>query len=304
MKVLLATDGSACARAALAFAARVLPLAELEVVVASVAALPSPFLCGAPTALGPMPDMYYGQLVELAERQAHEAVLGARELLGPAGRQARLIEREGDPAARLLEVAAAEAPDLIVVGSHGRGLLGRTFLGSVSETLLHRWQGPIMVIREAGACQPQGAAPGPATLGRVMTGALLTATEDVPLRVAARMMAEADVGALPVLRDGRLVGIITDRDIVVRAVARDADPGTATVGSFCTREPAVGTPAMAVTEAVHLMNRHKVRRLPVLDAGRLVGIVSLGDLAEVAPHRAEAVLVEISKSPRTLAHGT
>jgi CBS domain-containing protein len=116
------------------------------------------------------------------------------------------------------------------------------------------------------------------------------------------MMAEADVGALPVLRDGRLVGIITDRDLVVRALAKDADPATATVGHFCSRGPAVGSPAMPVAEAVKLMEDRKIRRLPVVEGGHLVGIVALGDLAEAMPRRAEAVLVEISKSPSTLSH--
>ena len=73
-----------------------LPLAELEVVAVSVAPLPSPFLCGAPTALGPMPDVYYGELLELAVREAHEALHAARKVLGELGVKPKLVARQGD----------------------------------------------------------------------------------------------------------------------------------------------------------------------------------------------------------------
>jgi CBS domain-containing protein/nucleotide-binding universal stress UspA family protein len=299
MKVMLATDGSACARGAMAFAARVLDLVAAEVVVVSVASPPSPFLYGAPTALGPMPDLYYGEIFAESKRQAHEAVLEAHAVLG---RRAKLIERDGDPARQLLAVAEEERPDLIVVGSNGRGLLGRALMGSVSRSLLAGWPGAVMVVRADGAC-PEPPARRIETLRQVMSGAVITVPEDLPLVEAARLMAEADVGALPVLAEGRLVGILTDRDIVVRGLAKGADAARETVGACCTRDLAVGTPAMAVTEAVRLMEQRKVRRLPVLEDGRLVGIVALGDLAETAPHRAEAVLVEISEAPLTMAHG-
>jgi CBS domain-containing protein len=311
MKVLVATDGSACAKGALAFAGRLLPLAELEVVVVSVAPLPSPFLCGAPTSLGPMPDVYYGELLELAVREAHEALRGAREVLGALGVKPKLVARQGDAVGEILEVATVERPDLIVLGSHGRGFLGRALLGSVSQGVLHRWQGAVMVIRQAEVCAPPAAAgptatpvPAPkAVLRQVMSAKLVTITDDAPLRVAARALAESDIGALPVLRDGHLIGILTDRDLVVRGMAHDLDAAIATVGQLCTHAPAVGSPEMPVAEAVKLMEDRKIRRLPVLEDGRLVGMVSLGDLAETMPRRAQAVLVEISKSPRTLAHG-
>jgi CBS domain-containing protein len=75
------------------------------------------------------------------------------------------------------------------------------------------------------------------------------------------------------------------------------------VWDFCSREVVTVAPEMPVADAVKLMERRRVRRLPVVSEGRLVGMVSLGDLAECSPRRAEEVLVEISKSPSTLAHG-
>jgi CBS domain-containing protein/nucleotide-binding universal stress UspA family protein len=299
MKVLLATDGSTCAREALAAAARLLPLDQLELVVASVAPMPSPLMMAPAATMDTTPAIAYEQLVELAKRQAHEALDATRALLGPAGGQARYVAREGDPARQLLDVAAEEAPDLVVMGSHGRGFVGRALLGSVSEAVLHRWAGPVMIIREGVACTP---APAPRTVQEVMSRVLVVAPVDLALQAAALMMAEADVGALPVVDAGRLVGIFTDRDLVVRAIASGADPVTATVGAFCTRTPATATPQMPLGQAVKLMEARKVRRLPVVDDGQLVGMVSLGDLAECAPLRAEEVLVEISKSPSTLSH--
>lgn len=115
------------------------------------------------------------------------------------------------------------------------------------------------------------------------------------LQAAAAKMAEINVGSLPVLREGRLAGIVTDRDIVVRAVARGAAPGTA-VGDAMSDGVVTLSPDMSVDEAARLMSDKQIRRLYVVDENRLVGVVSLGDLAvDAETDDAGEALREISK---------
>ncbi|MGS1017792.1 CBS domain-containing protein [Allosphingosinicella humi] len=115
------------------------------------------------------------------------------------------------------------------------------------------------------------------------------------LQAAAAKMAEINVGSLPVLRDGRLAGIVTDRDIVVRAIARGDAPDTA-VADAMSEGVVTLTPDMSVDEAAHLMSDKQIRRLYVVDEDRLVGVVSLGDLAvDAETEEAGETLREISK---------
>lgn len=141
------------------------------------------------------------------------------------------------------------------------------------------------------------------TIRQVMTQRPACVAPDATLQAAAGLMADQDVGFVPIqTTDGRLLGIITDRDIVTRAIARHVDPLTAKVSDYMTAEVEFVGPETGIDEAVLLMESRKIRRLPVCENGQLVGVVSLGDLAECEPEAAEAVLVEVSKSPRTLAH--
>lgn len=115
------------------------------------------------------------------------------------------------------------------------------------------------------------------------------------LQAAAAKMAEINVGSLPVLREGRLAGIVTDRDIVVRAVARGAAPGTAVADAMSDGVVTL-SPDMSVDEAARLMSDKQIRRLYVVDEDRLVGVVSLGDLAvDAETDDAGEALREISK---------
>jgi CBS domain-containing protein len=96
---------------------------------------------------------------------------------------------------------------------------------------------------------------------------------------AARVMKQEDVGPVPVVENGdRLAGIVTDRDIVVRAIADGRDPDTP-VGGVATRDARTVTPDSDVDEAIKIVREDDVRRVPVVDDGRPVGIVSIGDLA-------------------------
>ena len=96
---------------------------------------------------------------------------------------------------------------------------------------------------------------------------------------AARAMRDAQIGDVVVIEHNQVCGIVTDRDIVVRTVAETQDPATTTLADICSHSLVTVTPTDSVEEAVRLMRTHAIRRVPVVDGGQAVGIVSLGDLA-------------------------
>ena len=112
---------------------------------------------------------------------------------------------------------------------------------------------------------------------------------------AARVMKQQDVGPVPVVENGdRLAGIVTDRDIVLRVVAEGRDPQSTTVGETMSRDLATVDPDQPLDEALRLMARHQIRRLPVCEEdGRLVGIVAQADIAtELGDDRVTGQVVE------------
>jgi len=113
----------------------------------------------------------------------------------------------------------------------------------------------------------------------VMTSNVTTAGADTTLEEIATMMKAEDTGAIPVVEEGELLGLITDRDIVIRCVAEGRDPSEVTAEDILTENLEVVDPETDVQEALDLMGRHQIRRLPVVDKGELVGMVSIGDLA-------------------------
>ena len=114
----------------------------------------------------------------------------------------------------------------------------------------------------------------------VMTKQVVYLSAETTLDEAARVMKEADIGDVVVTDGATLVGLLTDRDIVVRAVAERTDPGATTIGSIVTREVVDDRAALQSGEAVAMMRERNIRRVLVCDNERkLVGIVSLGDLA-------------------------
>ena len=120
-------------------------------------------------------------------------------------------------------------------------------------------------------------------ISEVMTPNPRTVSPGDSLQVAAQIMRDEDVGVVPVVEAGRIEGVVTDRDIVIRAVA-DGD-FQATVEDVCSDDVVTCTAEMSTADVSALMGEHQVRRIPVVDEDdRLVGIVSLGDLA-VKEHR-------------------
>jgi CBS domain-containing protein len=134
------------------------------------------------------------------------------------------------------------------------------------------------------------------TVVDVMSRDLRTVTPSTSVMNAALTMRLADVGSVLVMDGDHLCGIVTDRDIVVRAIANGRDAMRTPVGVICSRALTVVSPTTSVGQAVRLMREKALRRLPVVDDdGRLLGIVSIGDLA-IGKDR-QSVLAEISAAP-------
>jgi len=110
---------------------------------------------------------------------------------------------------------------------------------------------------------------------------------------AARKMRDLDVGALPICGDDdRLKGIITDRDIVVRCLAEGGDPATTTAGSLADGKPVTIGADDSIEDVLETMAQNQVRRLPVIDGHRLVGIISEADIARHTPDQSVADTVQ------------
>ncbi len=135
-------------------------------------------------------------------------------------------------------------------------------------------------------------------ISEVMTRDVRIVSPDDTLESAARMMEEQDFGSLPVAENDRLVGMVTDRDIAIRAVARGLIPRESTVREIMSAEIKYVYDDESVRDVANVMGDLQVRRLPVLDRGkRLVGIVSLGDLALTKPTSAGDALQAIAEAP-------
>lgn len=114
----------------------------------------------------------------------------------------------------------------------------------------------------------------------VMTNQVIRIAPEETVQVAARTLAQHNIGILPVCDSkGTVCGLVTDRDLVIRCIAADRSPAKTTVREVMTGQVQAAAPDMEVGAAAHLMGRQQVRRLPVLDNGKLCGMVSLGDLA-------------------------
>jgi CBS domain-containing protein len=132
-----------------------------------------------------------------------------------------------------------------------------------------------------------------------MTGGAECIGENETLLDAAKKLAELDVGAMPICgEDDRLKGMLTDRDIVVKALAQGKDPASTRAGELAQGKPVTIGADDSVDEALHTMAEHKVRRLPVIDGHTLVGVVSQADLAKNVEEEKVGDLVEaISAAP-------
>ncbi len=135
-----------------------------------------------------------------------------------------------------------------------------------------------------------------ATIREVMTKDPVTLRESASVQEAATSMKTQDIGNIIVLDDGdQVAGILTDRDIVVRVVADNQDPAQTKIGDVCTRDVTTLSPDDSIGDAVRMMTDKAIRRLPVVEGGSAVGIVSLGDLA--IDQDSDSALADISEAP-------
>lgn len=113
---------------------------------------------------------------------------------------------------------------------------------------------------------------------------------------AAVKMKELNVGAIPIVNESQLVGIVTDRDLVVRGIA-EKHPGSCKITDVMTREIETVSPSDSLEKALEIMAKYQIRRIPVVDNDQLVGIVSLGDFSteEESDHLAGEALTKISQ---------
>jgi CBS domain-containing protein len=130
------------------------------------------------------------------------------------------------------------------------------------------------------------------TVREAMTASPRSISSDANSVEAARLMVEQDVGSLPVVENDALVGIVTDRDLVAQVLAKDLDPKQARVGDVCTERPVVIGPEEPLDAALQRMAHEQVRRLPVVEDGRLVGILAQADVARVAEPTSTGQMVE------------
>lgn len=134
---------------------------------------------------------------------------------------------------------------------------------------------------------------------KVMSTHLITVDKEETVAAAARLLSRHNIGALPVTSsDGRLVGMLTDRDIAVRCVAANFDPNITRVRTIMSSSPVTVHAGASAAEAAKKMSKHRICRMPVTEQGKMVGLISQGDFAAVADSSAEAALafLEVSGS--------
>ena len=134
-----------------------------------------------------------------------------------------------------------------------------------------------------------------------MTESPHTASPNMTASDAAGLMKNFDVGVIPIADGGSLIGLVTDRDIVLRVVANRQDPDDVKLADILTKSPTTVSPDTKLSEARDLMAQHKIRRLPVMKGDELVGILSLGDvaIADASGREVGEALEDISESQST-----
>jgi CBS domain-containing protein len=136
------------------------------------------------------------------------------------------------------------------------------------------------------------------TVDQIMSRNPRTLAAEAPVSAAARCMRDEDIGDVVVLDDGRLVGILTDRDITVRVVAEDLPPSTPIREACSAAELVTIEPGARVDDAARLMREKAVRRLPVVEGDEVVGVVSIGDLAIEVDDRSALAQVSAAEPNR------
>jgi CBS domain-containing protein len=130
------------------------------------------------------------------------------------------------------------------------------------------------------------------SIKEIMTRDVRACEPNATVADAAKVMAQGDVGPVPIVEDGRLVGIVTDRDIAVRVVAEGRDANATTVKEIASTDLVTVSPGDDLDEALNLLAQRQVRRLPVVEGERLVGIVAQADIARLGKDKKTGEVVE------------
>lgn len=133
-------------------------------------------------------------------------------------------------------------------------------------------------------------------------GRLLTTTPDVTVTQAVRMMNEAGFGSVTVMDDQRLVGIFTERDVLVRVIDAERDPGATPVGEVMTPDPLCIGPEALVEDVIVLITENHCRHLPVVRQGQLVGLISIGDLMRWVVRNQDRRIDAMLRAMRVVSH--
>ena len=134
------------------------------------------------------------------------------------------------------------------------------------------------------------------TTADVMTASPQTIASTATVREAAKLMKDEDIGSLPVVQQDRLVGVVTDRDIAVRVVAEGLD-ATTPVAEVASGAPVTVESSADIDQALQLMSEHQVRRIPVVEGDRLVGVIAQADIARLGKDKRTGDLVEELSKP-------
>jgi CBS domain-containing protein len=137
---------------------------------------------------------------------------------------------------------------------------------------------------------------------QAMTEAPVTLGPDMNAFDAAGLMRQYDVGVVPIVEGEKFIGLVTDRDLVMRVLADRKDPPEVRLGDILTRSPVTVSPDAELSEARDLMAEHKIRRLPVVKADQLIGIISIGDISQhdASKRAVGEALSEVSESQSTI----
>lgn len=122
----------------------------------------------------------------------------------------------------------------------------------------------------------------------IMTNKIISVQKDELVSAAAKKMKQAGVGSVAVEDQGKIVGIITDRDIVLRDVAENQNAGQTKCGDIMTRDVATATPESSIDDVAQTMSQRQVKRVPIIDQNKAVGMISLADLSQARGKKKEA----------------
>lgn len=201
-----------------------------------------------------------------------------------------------------LDTDLAKEPEItFLAGSHTESV---TIPIAAFERVARPFKLPLAA--PSGRAGPPGAGGTPATRdGRsrmevrdIMTQPAKTVRASATVAEAAELMALHDVGALPARDEDKIVGIVTDRDIVLRCIAAGLDPGATLVRTIMTRSPVTVTPSTPVDDALWLFSHLRIRRLPVVEDHQVVGMLSADDVARYFDDEASIVLMARCLAPR------